>query len=224
MPHIHCYPGPPFAELRASGSKSRTHSCLAASGVRGPEQWVYFGESPIPASDFRCVPFDWLHQWRGLDHDFILYFSHGLAFPRTTHSFLWELELITCNFFQATELCWWIMAWKVHSGRLQTASHSSLLVSCRNLASHIFWQFIFPFISVDSRHYLPCAEKGFVMLEWSQTIDGLNQHFSFFFLSFFLNEKVNFLEKQGFLHDTDGMQSLREKQYCCDIIQKQMEG
>lgn len=149
MPHIQCCPGPPCAaELRASGTTGRTHSCLDATAARPPppvapegqtERSVDSGERPTPASDPRRVPFDRLHQRRGLNRDFILYFPRGgLAFPRTTRSFLWEPELITCNFFQAAELCWWIMAWKVHSGRLQTAPHSSSLVSCRNLASQRF--------------------------------------------------------------------------------------
>lgn len=39
--------------------------------------------------------------------------------------------------FPHTELCRWIMAWEVHNEKLQTSSHRSLLVSCKNLISHI---------------------------------------------------------------------------------------
>ncbi|CAB1446649.1 unnamed protein product [Pleuronectes platessa] len=53
---------PPYREL------SRATVCRAPSiwhkvqstqlpGSRGPERSVYFGDCPVPASDFRCVPF-----------------------------------------------------------------------------------------------------------------------------------------------------------------------
>lgn len=45
---------------------------------RGLELEVHFGENPIPALDFRCVPFDWLHQWR-VKRTVILYNTFRIA-------------------------------------------------------------------------------------------------------------------------------------------------
>lgn len=85
---------------------------------KSPEQSVYFGESPNPASDFRCVPFDWLHQWGGLNCNFYIILFSWLSISEWDTFISLSAELITCNFFQATQLWSWIMAWKVRR-RLQ---------------------------------------------------------------------------------------------------------